>query len=97
MTTSYFAGTINPKLESVTYLKRWGRGSRRMLSAFAWPGGYPLVYMTGNHDFATLCPSCATKEYDNIEAFHVYYEGPPIICDECYTEIESAYGDPDTE
>jgi hypothetical protein len=27
----------------------------------------------------------------------VYYEGPPLICDDCGTEIESAYGDPDEE
>jgi hypothetical protein len=30
-----------------------------------------------------------------IAGYHVYYEGPPIICDHCGAETESAYGDPD--
>jgi hypothetical protein len=32
-----------------------------------------------------------------VVAGDVYYEGPPLICDDCGVEIESAYGDPDEE
>ena len=76
--------------------------------AFAWPGGYPLYYLC--EDNGVLCPVCAnsprakkaTVATDNcpddkqwkIIASDIHFEGDPIICDNCYAEIESAYGIP---
>jgi hypothetical protein len=64
---------------------------------FAWPGGYPCYYLDNENN--VLCPDCANKEDMSTEvvAGDVYYEGPPLICDDCGTEIESAYGDPGEE
>lgn len=73
--------------------------------AFAWPGGYPIIYLTG--DGAVLCPACVNgkngSEVGNPEvdgdpqwtvtAHDCYWEGSPISCDHCETEIESAYGE----
>lgn len=79
------------------------------LPHFAWPGGYPILYMT--KDCGTLCPACANGENGSeatnpecqddpqwqIVAFDVYYEGPSLFCDHCNAEIESAYGDPEVD
>jgi hypothetical protein len=73
------------------------------LPAFAWPGGYPIVYLA--KDNGILCPKCA-NEYspdrgndEQLEpvAYFVHYEGPAEQCDNCYASIESAYGDPEGE
>lgn len=74
------------------------RTSDGKLPAFAWPGGYPIIYIT--RDGMTVCPDCANREIDDAQAaiaYDVYWEGPAILCDDCNTEIESAYGDPDAE
>lgn len=69
------------------------------LPAYAWPGGYPIIYLTGMGD--TLCADCATKEAADPDAndpavlADVFYEGAPIDCDDCGKKIESAYGEPD--
>jgi len=34
------------------------------LPAYAWPGGYPIVYYTGHGD--ALCYKCATEELDEL-------------------------------
>lgn len=65
--------------------------------AFAWPGGYPIVYVCDNGD--TLCADCQTLAIVGeisgpVGQPDVYYEGPAIRCDHCNCEIESAYGDP---
>jgi len=73
------------------------------LPAYAWPGGYPIVYLDMSND--TYCPDCAQAALDNPDEFDdykphdwfVYWEGLPIECAECGTQIESAYGDPDEE
>lgn len=71
--------------------------------AFAWPGGYPLYFIT--HDCAALCFDCARKEFRQIawdflnetstgwriEACEVNYESL-IYCAHCSKQIESAYG-----
>ncbi len=81
--------------------------NRKPLDAFAWPGGYPLYYIT--EDCSVLCPSCVNKEIDLIDqARHdkwdkqwrlvrvdVHWEGEPLICDHCNGQIESAYGVPE--
>lgn len=76
------------------------------LPGFAWPGGYPIIYITG--DGATACADCANgkngsdfpdPEQDSpdwtIEGADVFYEGPPEYCCHCNAAIESAYGEPD--
>ena len=71
------------------------------LPAFAWPGGYPMVYLDGQNN--TLCPKCANisdhdpwPEYRPVAHF-IHYEGSSCYCDQCGKEMESAYGDPDEE
>jgi hypothetical protein len=72
---------------------------------FAWPGGYPLFYITS--DGAALCPSCVTEERAQIfrsthehsrdgwavEAAHINYEDSALYCDHCNGRIESAYAE----
>lgn len=83
------------------------RDHRGMYPAFTSIGCYPIVYLTA--DNSTLCAACANGE-DGSEASEasedpqwrlvhsdVHWEGPPITCDHCNAEIESAYGDPDAE
>ncbi len=83
------------------------RDENGKLPAYAWPGAYPLVYITKSG--TTLCPSCANDwgEYgpdpaysrDPVVEGDVHWEGPPIECgaDGCSNDIESAYGDPDED
>lgn len=57
------------------------------LPAFAWPGGYPVYYLANAFE----------AERDNAEqlepvAYDIHWEGEAITCDNCNTEIESAYG-----
>lgn len=65
--------------------------------AFAWPGGYPLIYLDANGDI--LCPACTSRE-DEYNAptvsGEVYWEGPDLCCFDCNAIIESAYGDPNS-
>lgn len=78
-------------------------------NAYAWPGGYPLFYVTS--DGAALCPACMTKERAQIfrsthehardgwavEGVDVNYEDDSLFCDHCGKQIESAYGDAASE
>ncbi|HEX7120613.1 MAG TPA: hypothetical protein VF212_17605 [Longimicrobiales bacterium] len=75
------------------------------LISYAWPGGYPVVYLT--KDGGVLCPDCANMAereglsgdpHDpqwHIVAYAIHFEGSRHYCDHCGAEIESAYGDPD--
>lgn len=78
------------------------------LPAFAWPGGYTLVYLTSDNE--SLCAQCAGNDYmewlysidsgtqwqyDPPVMVFVFYEGPDDYCANCNNAIESAYGDPD--
>jgi len=61
-------------------------------------GCYPLLFTTD--DSSVLCADCAKRIFilDKQDiTMDIYYEGPPMYCDGCNKEIESAYGDPDTE
>lgn len=58
--------------------------------AYAWPGGYPILYLTNKDE--VLCPDCANAEPESLAASDVYWEGPSIYCKECNAVIESAYG-----
>ena len=80
------------------------------LPAYAWPGGYPIVYVMG--DGETLCAACANggngslaveegleddmpdKSWTIVGA-QVHWEGEPEICAHCGDEIPSAYGVPE--
>lgn len=83
-----------------------GVAAGERLPAFAWPGGYPIIYYAG--DGACFCAACVNGENGSdapdanaddpqwtIEAADVYYEGPAESCAHCGAAIESAYGDPD--
>jgi hypothetical protein len=71
------------------------------LPPYAWPGGYPIVYV--DSDNSTLCAECATEsinDQDELPNFRpvdwlLYEEGPTIACDHCGKMIDSVYGDPD--
>ncbi len=73
--------------------------NREPLPAFAWPGGYPIVYLDGGN--MPLCAACASECCGSEvlcmrpTAFFVHFEGAPEQCSECYCEIESAYGEPE--
>ncbi len=68
---------------------------------YAWPGGYPLFYIT--IDYGILCPKCCNEnkdllsdEYDPqwyVIAYEVNWEDENMYCDHCNEKIESAYGD----
>lgn len=78
--------------------------------AFAWPGGYPIIYLMEDNE--VICPDCANQEDAyadedpapedpdpqwHIVAADVYWEGPDLYCANCNKPIESAYGDPEEE
>ena len=68
----------------------------REFNAFSSVGSYPLVYLDKNNN--ALCHVCARdafEEWGEETTCDCYFEGPPICCDSCSKEIESAYGDPD--
>lgn len=78
-------------------------GQRRW-PAYAWPGGYPIYYVTV--DGGVLCPKCANEnlaettnadpdtldEQWAIQGNDVNWEDEDLICDNCNQKIESAYG-----
>ena len=68
------------------------------LPYYAWPGGYPIIYIDGQNEI--LCPECANvalkeEEWEEWkpQSWDIYYEGFPLECRECGTQIESAYGE----
>lgn len=59
--------------------------------AYAWPGGYPLAYLT--RDGLCVCPKCANRDCDDeVTGMDVHWEGEAIMCDDCGASVESAYG-----
>jgi len=56
--------------------------SDETLPAYAWPGGYPMVYITENG--LTICPKCANDAdtSDPVVAGDVYWEGPDMTCED---------------
>jgi hypothetical protein len=67
------------------------------LDARAWPGGYPILYITKCGE--TLCAACATAalrsdDDDPPVAYDIYYAGRPESCAACGEELASAYGEP---
>ena len=86
-------------MATLTLRKAVGVGPTEPLPAFAWPGGYPLLYL--DKDGEVMCAVCATVALDTDESppesYHVFYEGSPVECAVCDKRQESAYGDPDEE
>ena len=58
------------------------------LPSFAWPGGYPIIYIA--KDGAVLCAKCADRE-DGKMVSQIHWEGEPETCAECNVEMGSAY------
>lgn len=65
------------------------------LPAYAWPGGYPIIYLTADGD--VLCAACASADRASVRGHSIHWEGAAEQCVECHAEIESAYGDPDAD
>ena len=61
------------------------------LASFAWPGGYPLMYLT--KDGLCVCPECANRDESDLVACEANWEDPELFCDDCSRRIESAYAD----
>lgn len=65
---------------------------------YAWPGGYPLYYLT--KDGGCLCSKCANENLEQtlgddpawkIEQVDINYEDTTLYCDNCQEMVESAY------
>jgi hypothetical protein len=80
------------------------RDSNGKLPSYAWPGGYPIFYLT--QDDAVLCPQCANGENGsdtlvqddpqwNVTAHDINWEDPDMTCEHCNRRIESAYAEDD--
>jgi len=83
------------------------RDEQGNLAAYAWPGGYPIYYLTA--DSGVLCPHCANTEKEVREAdtnadcpdydqwriveSDANYEDDNLFCDNCNGQIASAYGE----
>ena len=67
-----------------------------VLPAYAWPGGYPLEYIT--KDGLMICPSCANLGEeaggltDPVVEGEIFWEGDTYPCEDCGKPISSAYG-----
>jgi hypothetical protein len=75
------------------------------VTKYAWPGGYPVYYVTS--DGASLCASCVDKEIKTIlestlessrdgwavEGADINWEDSNLFCDHCSKRIESAYAE----
>ena len=88
--------TMDSQWKASDYQRRDGS-----FQAFTMLGCYPIFYLTKGND--VLCAECADDneadpdEYDPVDAADVHWEGPPLRCDNCSNEIESAYGNPEEE
>ena len=87
MPTAYCKGLDN-------FMDNLPQNADGSLAAWAWPGSYPLYYLT--RDGLVVCPKCANSETsDPVIAADVYWEGEPLECQDCAALIESAYGVPE--
>lgn len=73
------------------------RDANGQLAHYAWPGGYPLYYLT--RDGLTVCPQCANRDVDQSQepvAADTNWEDPALTCDDCEERIPSAYAEDET-
>lgn len=94
----------------MTTLEKLKADNGGTLPAFAWPGGYQMIYVAS--DGGVFCPDCANGKNGSdarlsdgpddaphdgwlLEGYDVFYEGPDEYCAHCNAVIESVYGDPD--
>lgn len=72
------------------------RDSDGELSAYAWPGGYPIFYI--DRESNVLCVECARRDVDDSQAVtdaDINWEDPSLYCADCSARIESAYAEDD--
>jgi len=86
-----------PRLRAMLRESYVASGKPGELDARAFPGGYPILYVSKCGE--TLCAECATEalrrdDDDPPVGFALYYEGPPERCAACGEELASAYGEP---
>lgn len=75
--------------------KTLNRDSAGKYQRYAFPGGYPIVYLDSEN--CTICPDCADDSDEDIfpivaSTINWEYEGEPATCDDCGKELEYAYG-----
>jgi hypothetical protein len=71
--------------------------------SYAWPGGYPIVYVDPEDESEILCADTVREMIESgdwpdgrsVDSY-THYEGSPVECT-CGRVIESAYGNPDAE
>jgi hypothetical protein len=100
---------LQTMIERNTLTREWSPNTE-LLDTYAWPGGYPMFYVT--KDNGVLCPKCAndnsalclatpdSEDFDPQWAlvdFGVNWEDTDLYCDHCNKRIESAYAEDDTE
>jgi hypothetical protein len=51
------------------------------LPSIAWPGGYPLFYLTATN--SCICPDCANDNQEGIVASDINWEDEGLFCDDC--------------
>jgi hypothetical protein len=88
---------MSPLESGVNMPRNLPRDDDGRLSAWAWPGGYPIYYLSD--DGQVFCPDCANQEdaEPEITAADINYEDPALICEGCGVQIESAYAEDDSE
>lgn len=74
-------------------------------NGYAWPGGYPMALMMLDGEVIDskaarenyrLIRRETGRDWTPIDVF-IHWEGEPLICAHSGREIESAYGNPDSE
>jgi hypothetical protein len=83
------------------------KGNNGLYPSFSSYGSYPFIYFLADESYC--CADCAnglngsdvTLDNDDkdrrLMAMDTYWEGSVIQCTMCDANIESAYGDPDSE
>jgi DNA-directed RNA polymerase subunit RPC12/RpoP len=62
--------------------------------AYAWPGGYPVFYLTEQNNL--ICAKCAKKsdfESDLVASSGINYEDTDMACNDCGSKIDAAYAE----
>lgn len=86
--------TNRPEVQDMSAQTSW-RYENGEFMAYAWPGGYPMRYLTTDGLF--VCAACANEPdtSDPILMAEPYLEGPAQRCEDCGRWMPSAYGIPD--